>query len=178
MPASTRSIRKTLPIETASQAGYPANTLMCFPKHNFYPRVGVAYKLTSDGKTAIRAGYGIYGNTIYGAMAQTMAGSSGPFAGSETFTNSITGGVPALTFPRPFLPNGNVGSINNVSGFNPNIRTPYTQQWNVTIERQIHTIGFSIAYIGSNSMHLLYPRNISRARQPIQARIQVACSRA
>ena len=44
-----------IPIETAAQAGFPANTLVKFQKLNFYPRVGAAYKLTADGKTAIRA---------------------------------------------------------------------------------------------------------------------------
>jgi hypothetical protein len=34
-----------IPIETATQAGYPDNTLLRFPKHNFYPRVGAAYNL-------------------------------------------------------------------------------------------------------------------------------------
>ena len=154
---------KNIPIETASQAGYPADTLMRFPKHNIYPRFGVAYKLTADGKTAIRAGYGIYGNTIYGAMAQTMASSSGPFGGSQTFTNTIANGVPRLVFPNPFVTGGGtVAAVQNVSGFNPNIKTPYTQQWNITLEKQIGTMGISIAYIGTRSIDLLYPRNLSQ----------------
>jgi hypothetical protein len=123
----------------------------------------VAYKLTADGKTAIRAGYGIYGNTIYGAMAQTMARSSGPFGGSQTFTNTIANGVPRLMFPNPFVAGGGtVAASQNVSGFNPNIKTPYTQQWNITLEKQIGTMGISIAYIGTRSIDLLYPRNLSQ----------------
>lgn len=123
---------KNIKVETATQAGYPDSTLMRFPKHNIYPRIGLAYKLTADGKTAIRAGYGIYGNTIYGALASSSLG--GPFSGSETFFNSITNGVPLLTFPNPFVSGaGTVAGLQNVAGFNPNLRTPYTQQWNVTL---------------------------------------------
>lgn len=152
---------KNIPIETASQAGYPDRTLIRFPKLNFYPRFGLAYKLTSDGKTVIRTGYGIYGNTIYGAAAESMEG--GPFAGSETFYNAITNGKPLLTFPNPFVSgSGQVAPFQNVAGFNPNLSTPYTQQWNVTLERQIRTVGLSIGYVGSQSVKLLYQRNINQ----------------
>ena len=87
---------RNIPLESATQAGYPDNSLVRFPKTNFYPRAGLAYKLTADGKTAVRAGYGIYGNTIYGSMAQQGVG--GPFAGSATLTNVLTNGKPLLTF--------------------------------------------------------------------------------
>ena len=152
---------KNIPIETATQAGYPDGALVRFPKHNIYPRIGLAYKLTADGKTAIRAGYGIYGNTIYGALASSSRG--GPFAGSQTFFNSITNGTPLLSFPNPFVSGaGTVAGLQNVAGFNPNLRTPYTQQWNVTLEKQIHTVGISVAYIGSHSVDLLYSRNLNQ----------------
>lgn len=152
---------KSIPVETATQAGYPDGALVQFPKTNFYPRIGLAYKLTADGKTAIRAGYGMFGNTIYGALASSSRG--GPFAGSSTFFNSITNGSALLQFPNPFVAGtGQVGGLQNVSGFNPNISTPYTQQWNLTLERQIHTIGLSIAYIGSHSVNLLYSRNLNQ----------------
>jgi hypothetical protein len=152
---------KNIPIETATEAGYPDKSLVRFPKHNIYPRIGLAYKLTADGKTAIRAGYGVYGNTIYGALISSSRG--GPFAGSETFFNSITNGVPLLSFPNPFISGaGQVGGLQNVSGFNPNIRTPYTQQWNMTLEKQIRTVGISIAYIGAHSVDLLYRRNLNQ----------------
>src|SRR5205823_10025091 len=110
---------KNVPIETATQAGYPANTLMRFPKHNIYPRFGAAYKLTSDGKMAIRAGYGIYGNSVYGAIGQSMTG--GPFAGSQTLTNAITNGVPAFTLANPFTSGatGKSAPVQNVTGINP-----------------------------------------------------------
>ena len=152
---------KNILIETATQAGYPDGTLIRFPKLNFYPRIGLAYKLTADGKTSIRAGYGVYGDTIYGAASSSMLG--GPFAGSATYFNSFTNGTPLLTLSNPFLTGaGQLGGLQNVSGFNPNIGTPYTQQWNVTLERQFHTVGISVAYIGSHSVNLLYQRNLNQ----------------
>ena len=147
-------------IEPASQAGFPANTLIRFPKKNFYPRLGMAYKLTSDGKTAIRAGYGIYGNSVYGAIGQSLTG--GPFAGSETLTNAIVNGVPAFTLANPFSATGKSAPVQNVTGINPYIRTPYLQQWNVTLERQIGPMGLSVAYVGSHAVDLLYNRNLNQ----------------
>ena len=149
-------------IQTATQAGFPANTLVQFPKNNFYPRIGVAYKLTEDGKTAIRSGYGIYGDTIYGAIGQSLTG--GPFAGSETLTNSISGGKAAFTLSDPFTSGatGKSAALQNVTGFNPNIRTPYLQQWNVTLERQVGTIGLSVGYVGAHAVDLLYDRNLNQ----------------
>jgi hypothetical protein len=152
---------KTVTILKATQAGLPDDTLISSRKLNIYPRVGFAYKLTSDNKTVIRAGYGIYGNILYGALARSESG--GPFGGSETFFNSITNGVPLLAFPNPFaLAAGQVAAFQNVSGFNPDLRIPYLQQWNVTLERQIGSIGISIAYIGSHAVNLLYGRNVNQ----------------
>jgi hypothetical protein len=151
-----------IPIETASQAGFPGSTLVRFPKANFYPRFGMAYKLTKDGKTAIRAGFGMYGNTIYGAIAQSLVG--GPFSGSETLTNAITNGVPAFTLSDPFTSGatGKSAALQSVTGINPNIRTPYLDQWNLTLERQVGPIGLSIAYVGAHAVALLYDRNLNQ----------------
>ncbi len=149
-----------IPIVTAEKAGYPVPALVDFHKLNFYPRLGVAYKLTDSGTTVIRAGYGIYGDTIYGAAGQSAVG--GPFGGSASFYNSITDGVPLFQFPDPFVAaTGAAAPFQNVGAFNPHIRIPYTQQWNVTLSHQIGTVGISVAYIGSHSVNLLYPRNIN-----------------
>ena len=148
----------TVPIISASQAGYPASSLVKYRKWNFYPRVGVAYQLTSDGKTAIRAGYGMYSSTVYPNIVQR----GGPFAGSETFFNAITNGVPQLSFPNPFSTVGTLGSFQSVAAVNPNIRVPYTQQWNVTLERQIGKVALSASYIGTHGTDLLYQRNLNQ----------------
>ena len=149
-----------IPVQTATQAGYPDNSLIQFRKMNFYPRIGAAYKVTADGKTAVRGGYGIYGNTIYGSIAQSLVG--GPFSGSETITNAITNGTPLITLNNPFGGAGKTAALQNVTGINPDITVPYTQQWNLTVERQIGSIGLSAAYIGSHSVGLLYPRNYNQ----------------
>ncbi len=155
----------SIPLETASSAGFPANSLLEYRKLEFYPRLGLAYKLTSDGKTAIRAAYGIYGDTIYGALGQDTDQyfGGGPFAGSESLTNTITAGAAAFTLTDPFTSGatGTSAKLQNVGGTNPNLKIPYLQQWNVTLERQIGTMGVSIAYVGAHATNLLYDRNLN-----------------
>jgi hypothetical protein len=160
-----------IPVTSASQAGYPDGALVRFPKNNFYPRVGVAWKPLHNDKTVIRAGYGIYGNLIYGALGRALGG--GPFSGSTTYNNSITNGVPLFSFPYPFLPSG-TSATQNAFGVNPDLQTPYTQQWNITVERQIGSAAIRLSYLGTHSVDLVYTRNLN---QPPPSLIPFTASR-
>jgi hypothetical protein len=151
---------KNIPVISASQAGFPADTLVRFLKNNLQPRVGFAYKLFGGTKTVIRGGYGIYGNVIYGELVrQHMVG--GPFSGTVTYTNSFTGGVPLFSFPSPFLASGTT-SVQNVNGVDPRVKNPYTQQWNLTVEHELRSLALRVSYLGSRSVNLLYRRNLNQ----------------
>ena len=149
---------KNIPVVTASQAGYPDNALVNSQNHYFYPRVGMAYKPFDNDRTVVRAGYGIYGNLIYGGLGRALGG--GPFSGSTTFTNAITNGSPLFSFPSPFLPNG-TAATQNAFGVNPNLVVPYTQQFNLTIEKQLGSTALRLSYVGTRSVHLAYQRNLN-----------------
>jgi hypothetical protein len=150
---------KNIPISTATQAGYPANSLINADMKNIEPRFGFAYKLFGSDKTVLRGGYGIYSNLLYSPLAAgAMVG--GPYGGSVTYFNSVTNGVPLFRFPSPFLPTGTT-AVQNVAGVNPNLKTPYTQQWNLTLERQVGALGLRASYVGSRSINLVYQRNLN-----------------
>jgi len=96
---------------------------------------------------------------IYSALdAQQMAG--GPFSGSVTYVNAINDGVALFSFPSPFLTSGTT-SVQNVAGVNPHLKTPYTQQWNLTVEQQIGSMGLRVSYLGTRSVNLVYRRNLN-----------------
>ncbi len=150
-----------IPIETASKAGYPADSLLDFHKGYFQPRFGFAYKPTNSGNTVIRGAYGIYGNLVYRPIGRNMGG--GPFAGSATFINDIVNGSPLFSFPQPFLSSAiGAAGTQNVQGKNPHMKVPYTQQWNVTVEQQIRDVGFRVSYVGTRSVSLIYARNLNQ----------------
>jgi Carboxypeptidase regulatory-like domain len=146
-------------IMTAQQAGYPNPGLInANYAHGIEPRAGFAYKLFHGDKTVIRGGYGIYSNLVYEQLTKALTG--GPFSASETNYNAITNGVAALSFPDPF-PTGGVAPVQNVTGINPNIKLPYTQQWNLTLERQFGSYALRISYVGTATIDLAYGRNLN-----------------
>jgi hypothetical protein len=150
------------------------------PWHNgFAPRLGIAYSW--DQKTVVRAGYGIfYAQAFYpgwgGGMSldgynlhQTFGTSPFGLAANPAFY--LDQGVSAFS-PPPFIsPSYDNGAFpsqanGNGSAYRPvdANRRPYSQQWNLTIERQLpKSVALSVAYVGSKGTRLtssLVPVNV------------------
>jgi hypothetical protein len=152
---------KTIPILSATAANYPNPTLQKYNTLDFYPRIGFAYQLTSDGKTVLRGAYGTYGDTLYGVLSESKTG--GPFAGSECFYNSVSNGAALFTLQDPFIAQaGLLAPFQTANVWNPDMHVPYLQQWNLTLQRQIGDMAFSLGYVGSHNVGLLYGRNINQ----------------
>ncbi|HSQ61044.1 MAG TPA: TonB-dependent receptor, partial [Acidobacteriota bacterium] len=81
---------------TVSQAGFPSR-LRKTDWNNFAPRVGVAWRPFGE-RLVIRSAYGIYFDPLSLGYIQT----GGPWGGSETFINQVTGGTPLWQFPSAF----------------------------------------------------------------------------
>lgn len=149
------------PVITSTQAGLPEN-LHYANKLEFAPRIGFAYRLTADGKTVIRAGYGKY---IEEELA-TLAVASGAVPQSEnaTFTNTLIAGKPTLTLASPFPANlAQPGT--QTFGVNAAIHysDPYVQEWNFTIERDLgFNTGLRVSYDGNHGSNLGYAGNIAQ----------------
>jgi hypothetical protein len=149
-----------IPFETASAAGMPARTLMNNDTTNLGPRVGFAYRLFGNNRTVLRGGWGMYYVRL--AYTRTWNFGGGPFVSNESFTNSVTGGVPVFQFPDPFTGVGSIGT-QSVSPLSPNLRTPRNQQWNLTLEHQFpHSIVTSITYRGLKGTQIPYAGDINK----------------
>jgi hypothetical protein len=133
-------------------------------KTNFAPRIGFAYQPTS--KTVIRSGFGIF----YGGLqsqGNTNLGYNFPFANTANINppNCVVGSCPSLASEGVTLETGLVSQIGNgiqnfvsdpsLQGIDPNIKTPYTMNYNLSFERQITSdIVATVSYVGNVSRHL------------------------
>ncbi|HEX8985278.1 MAG TPA: hypothetical protein VF767_07600, partial [Bryobacteraceae bacterium] len=147
-------------IQTAQQAGYPAN-LVQPNRRNFGPRVGFAYLPFRDSSFVVRGGYGLYYSPLVAANIGDGLFQGGPFGSSQQFLNALNHGVPTFQFPDPF---GGGGSVPDQSAESlvKNLRTPYIQQWNLTLEREIRgKVVVRGSYRGFRSNQLVWSHNLN-----------------
>ncbi len=161
-------------------------------RNNFGPHFGFAWDPFSDGKMSVRGGYGIYYDTILGAVVSQSRNvfpneipiNIGPLVFNVDFLRllnpsnfillPVTDGKPIPVIkhetlnqlggaPRDFV--ALVGALflqgREFGGGlaftlpDKDLRTPYSQQWHVTIERQVFDDYFiSAAYVGTRGIRL------------------------
>ncbi|MEO7649787.1 MAG: TonB-dependent receptor, partial [Bryobacteraceae bacterium] len=147
---------------TMRRAEPPAPT----DRNNLAPRVGFAWEVLP--KTVIRSGYGI----AYYPQFKGLGGFFGapPAQQGKSFV-AVDAITPGLTLRNNFGPFDEtlsqtfvVGAANNVVMFEPgNLRSPYVQSWNFTLERQVgSSLVLSASYVGNKGTHL---ENIHQANQ-------------
>ena len=129
-------------------------------KH-FAPRVGLTWDPTKDGKTVVRAGYGIFYD-MYSVEWNTSIPQSFPWGGKVTLINPVGGfddpwrSQPGGN-PFPFVISKNAPYVNNgaYTDYKAGTTVPYVNQRNLGIQRQIGTNWLvSVSYIGSTMVHM------------------------
>jgi len=133
---------------------------------DFAPRVGIAYQL--DSKTVIRSGFGFFYNSSFVQEFQDRL-KLPPYILQEVFTTN-TGTTPDLTLTTAGPPVGN-----NIGGWpqDPYKRTPYSEQWNLTVQRQLmQDLSLEVAYVGNSNHHQIGYTQINQALYPSPAPIQ------
>jgi len=147
--------------------------------HDFSPRVGLAFDLFGNGKTAIRGGAGVYydlgnigsvlgENTVgappYSGLIDITTSSSPSIADWEAAPGAVPG-VPSLgtngqwPFPVPAQVI-NFYTQQNAAGVTPdfmdyNYKSPYMVQYTASVQQELPwNMAVGVAYVGNHGVHL------------------------
>jgi hypothetical protein len=130
--------------EPARQYGY-GRSLMKSGWLNIAPRLGIAYQVNS--KTVIRTGFGMFFNTTFMQELNDLR-KFWPYLPQQEFSPN-RGAKPDLSISDA---GPAFASTQAIGGWpqDPNNRTPYSQQWNLTVQRQLtQEMTLDVGYVGS-----------------------------
>jgi hypothetical protein len=115
---------------------------------NFDPRVGLAWDVFGDHKTAVRAGFGIFHDPY------TTYAFSSAYVSSPPYDTQIQ--IFPSGWPYPFV-GGGIPSYSQTTGtYYGTNTTPYSLEYTVSIQRELpwHNL-FTVGYQGTRGVHLL-----------------------
>lgn len=163
--------------------------------NNVAPRIAISWDPFKDGKTAIKAAYGLfYGRPLLGVsfLSDVNDGAQSPFLAVPGLVGGVNlfQGAQITPGPGPSVPGylqgqqkfdpfnpalGNQATLLQISPILPqtlhlsrNFKYDYTGQANLSVERQITSdIGMGVTYSFIKGSQLLRPRNINQANQDL-----------
>jgi hypothetical protein len=139
-------------VVTGQSPGLLPPSLLRADGNNFAPRIGLAFRPSTNHTLVFRAGYGIfYDGSIYQRLAPNNLVDQPPFATAATL---ITSPERVLTLQNGF-PTVGENVSHNTYAVDPNFRTPYGQTWNFTIEQEVaRNVILSLGYVGTKGSKL------------------------
>lgn len=184
VPGAQSTVFTNAPVGVLFPGDKGAPTGANFPrKTDFAPRFGFAWQPFNNSKTSVRGGFGVFYDILKGEDNFQFNGQF-PFASTAFigFNDPSGSGAPFGLVTDPFGSTGspnpfpskpvdhNISFVNNVGTFggsgvffvDPNLRTPYTYQYNLSIEHELaRKLAVSAAYVGSSSHGLTGLKDIN-----------------
>ena len=158
----------TAPVSTASgkplyalQGIFDSNPLALVPEslwhtkfNNFGPRIGAAYQLTAN--TVVRGGVGLFYDLGYGSVGR--AAFDFPYSRYKFISASspFPFDLSSPDFQLPPFSTTIDANVVHLDAVDPNLRLPYTLQWNGAIEQRLGTKqALTATYVGSDGRRLM-----------------------
>ncbi len=134
----------------------PNKYLVNVNHHLFAPRVGLAWDVYGNGRTAVRVGAGQFFQRE--RVSRYTLVSNAPFALNESnYVRTLGGATPGTLTGGTSSPAG---------GYDPSDLLPNSWQWNLTVEQQVaKNSTFSISYVGNRGTHLTSSYDINQIPQ-------------
>jgi hypothetical protein len=152
MPEDIYGRDSALPNPLTDTAPVPGQLYQNPTYTNLSPRAGLAWDVTGDGRTSVRAGYGLYFNTnSYQNLIVTV---TNPPATPRFI-------VASPSFPQPDFGRG-IG--NTIRPIQWDLENPRVHVWNASVQREVWRNGvLMVGYAGSRGLHLLRSSDINTA---------------
>lgn len=116
---------------------------------NFEPRVGLAWDPSGSGKTAIRAGFGMFDVLPLTYQFNLMQVSAAPFQ-----LTASTATLPAGSFPTGAVNLVQQAALLRTSYIQFDPPRNYVMQWNLSVQRELaRNVTFMVGYVGSRGIH-------------------------
>lgn len=139
----------------------PVNT----DANNFAPRLGAAYA-PGDGRTVVRAGFGLYFDRVPLRAVSNALQRDGSKYRTAVLAFGQTG-APAFPSTLAAFPEGLLASVTTID---PDIENSYSVQASVQVERELSfDASLSVGYQRLRGLHLILSRNLNVPRFPASA---------
>jgi hypothetical protein len=145
----------------ADQPGGLPRALVNTYKKGFQPRVGLAWDINGDGKTALRLGFGRYISRS-NVIASLLRMSNNPPWNTVVDSGWNPTAVSLADCPtcrtldaiNPALSNSAAG-LGGINSVDPNFKPPESWQWNLTVSREVmkNTVA-EVSYVGNHGLHI------------------------
>lgn len=141
-------------------AGYRTDRIPV-DNNNIAPRLGIAWDARNDGRTVVRAGYGIF----YGRTPSIMIGTAHSNNGINVQTITFTGSqIPVYPNIYPSLPTGVTLPKPTIFVFDPDFQNPKVEQSNLGFEQQVgndFSVGVNYQYVKGSDLPRSRDVNVS-----------------